>query len=1039
MASSLRRAPRHGGLLRFWPALAIAVVLSLTTTYLASPGEVRSGLPRAPAEVFGHPANLKAARSAASCEAGACALPRSPVAAPVAPLSPRPLSDQLGSSATNWWVANWSGEGMIAENPSNPLNLVSGGAYQLGGAFNASTYYSTGISGAFTSFDGGRSWTQQTLPQYPGWTNPNSATCDQGHLADTAIAFGKNNTVYYVDLSYPLGNTVCLVATASIGLYVTISYDGGVSWNTPIPIAGTVAGASMDKPWIAIDQTTGELYVGYNDDSNGTLVVRNSTDSGQSWSNEVVVSSDSTRGIELVVDPYGGVDATYYDNSLGAIEFVRSTNQGKSFSAAKQLGAAPYSTSNYPDGFRAYTLPGIGVDGYAGNAYTGRLFVTWQNGSGGVAGSPAISLAYSSNNGSKWTAPRTVNSNATPMNYQPDVAVGPDGTVYTEWYGVRATDGHYRLYAALSHNGGRTFDSQITVSDNDSLPRYRVGGLGGWWIGDYTHIIADQWGARPLWTDARSGLSWTCSPCLWGVNYNISFYTAEVVNETVGSNVPVNITLGGTVPLPGTISPGPAPVAVDALAGDNVSLSAPATVMVNGSTEYFSVWYGTTYTSNLTINATARGADRWFACYVPTVGAPCRAPGAPGYLNVSVTPANATVKVNHTLAATPSGHGRLLLGPGSYVVQAWAWGRWPSTVWVNVTAGDTAYANLTLTLVQGTLNGSVAPVQATVRLNGTVLGHAPNGSFSTPLNPGLYELAATLFGYATYVNSSVRIQFNQTTSVPINLTALPGWINGTVAPGNASVTVNGVPVPVTNGQYSIVEHVGTYWVNATATGYYSYQSGPLVMGPFGRVTANVSLVLILGTLAGSVTPINAQVWIAGQPVNVTSGTFSVTLPPGDYTVNASASQYSPHTTIARVKAANTTILTLVLPLAPGWISATVSPSNASVTVDGRPVTVSASGTFNVTVPSGAHYVNATVPGFGEVDRIVRVNPGATTAVHLVLSALAGNSSSGLYLGAGIAVVAIALVLAVVLVWRRRRRPPPTAEEPASTGDSDSPG
>ncbi|MCI4328139.1 MAG: hypothetical protein L3J86_01020, partial [Thermoplasmata archaeon] len=97
-------------------------------------------------------------------------------------------------------VANWSGEGMIAENPANPNNLVSGGLYQYLSSFNSTAYYNTGVSGVFTSWDGGKTWIDQTLPINPQWLNTSSPTCNMLHLADTAIAFGSNNTVYYVDL-----------------------------------------------------------------------------------------------------------------------------------------------------------------------------------------------------------------------------------------------------------------------------------------------------------------------------------------------------------------------------------------------------------------------------------------------------------------------------------------------------------------------------------------------------------------------------------------------------------------------------------------------------------------------------------------------------------------------------------------------------------------------------------------------------------------------------------------------------------------------
>lgn len=1027
MYSSPRTQPTRpnrwlGGL-----ALAVGVLLlagpalSLPTSVLDASGA--SAVPQVPGALLPAAplASIREAGMHEGCGSAGCAIPGPDLPSSPRPAVVRPSAFPFGSSATNWLVANWSGEGMIAENPNNPNNLVSGGLYQYLSSFNSTGYYNTGVSGVFTSWDGGKTWTDQSLPINPQWLNTSSATCNMLHLADTAIAFGSNNTVYYVDLVDGIGDQVCTAPTASLALYVTISNDGGTTWGTPIGLAGTTAGGFIDKPWIAVDPVTGEVYVAYNDDGNGTISLRNSTDSGQTWSKPVNLTSAGGLGVELVVAPSGTVDATWYNNGP---TFSESTDHGAAFSTPKLLATSVGAANPSPDFFRAFTLPGLGVDGFSGNAYTGRLFSIWQNGSGGVKGSPFVSLSYSSDNGTTWSAPATINSNLSQEAYQPDIAVGPDGTVYAEWYGENATNGHYRLYAAESHNGGATFDPQFSVSDNDSLPLYTTGGSAGWWIGDYTHIMADQLGARPLWTDARSPLNWLCSPCLWGVDYNITFYTAEITNASISANVPVNLSLNGTLPFPGIVSAGPGGVGVDALVGDLANLTAPAQVLVNGSTWYFALWYGSVLSINLTLNTTVQGPDRWIACYVPVDGGRCEAPGAPGALEVNVHPSNATVKVNQVSTTLVGGQATLNEVPGVYQVQAWAVGHWSSIVNVTVTPGNVTYANFTLAAVPGTVAGTVFPTGALVRLNFSILPVDGSGGFSALVTPGSYTLTATYFGYAPYVNSSVGIQFNQTTFVPIALAPLPGWINGTVAPGNATVTVNGVATNVSNGSFSVQEGIGTYWVNATAPGFYPSSSGPLAMGPFGRLSANVTLVLIVGTLNGTVTPATATVSLNGQPVNVTAGTFSLSLPPGNYTIGASAHQFTPFAGEVRIVADRSTTADLTLNLSPGWIEGTVAPANATVTVDGAPLVVSSSGAFNVTTKAGTHELNATVPGFGESDQQVVVTPGATTHEKITLSALSssGLATSTLEFGVIAAVVVVIAAVVGLVLWRRRRPP-----------------
>ncbi|MCI4337553.1 MAG: glycoside hydrolase, partial [Thermoplasmata archaeon] len=935
---------------------------------------------------------------------------------------PHPGAHPSGSSATNWLVANWSGEGMIAENPTNPNNLVAGGLYQYLSSFNSTGYFNTGVSGAFTSWDGGRTWVDRTLPANPEWFNSSSATCNQLHLADTAIGFGPNNTVYYVDLTDSIGDQVCTATTTSLALYVTISTDGGNSWGTPIGLAGTTAGGFIDKPWIAIDPRTGEVYVAYNDDGNGTISLRNSTDNGLNWSRPVnLTSGTGGLGVELVVDPWGGVDATWANNG---VEFCRSSDHGAHFSTPKLLATATSGATPSPDSFRAFMLPGLGIDDSAGTPYAGRLFSIWQNGSGGAIGTPVISLTYSSDNGTTWSNPTAINSNTTLESYQPDIAVGPDGTVYAEWYGERFSDGHYRLYGAESHDGGATFDPQFAVSDNDSVPTYAVGGSAGWWIGDYTHIVADQLGARPLWTDARSSLAWDCSPCLWGVNYNITFYTSELTNATLGSNVPVNITVNGTVPFPGNTSVGTGSVGVDALVGDTVNLTAPAQVLVNGTTWFFAAWYGSVDSENFTLATSVHGADRWLACFVPVQGWRCHAAGAPGNLVVNVLPRNATVKVDGVSTATPLGTVDLVRTPGPYQVKAWAVGHWPAMAVGNVTPGNVSYVNLTLPAVPGTLAGSVSPTGAAVLLNSTPIAVAANGSFTSSTLPGTYTLSATLYGYASYVNHSVSVQFNQTTYLPITLVPLPGWINGTVFPGNATVTINGADVSVVNGAYSVQELVGTYWVNATAPGFDPSTSGPLTMVPLGHLVSNLSLVLIVGTLGGTISPAWATVLVDQQPIVVTSGSFSLNLTPGVHTIAATAPQYDPRSASETIRANESTRIALALNISSGWIAGAVSPTNATVTVDGHPVVVTLSGWFNVTLKPGPHQLNASVPGFLEVDKTVTVTSDVTTHASITLTPIAAAGTFLTTTTVGLIVVALLIVavLAVYIFWPRRRRP-----------------
>jgi len=963
-----------------------------------------------------------------------------PMACSTGPRSSAPLVPHagLGSTATNWYVANWAGEGMIRENPNDPRNLVAGGLYQAPSAANdTGTYNTSGVSGVFTSRDGGRTWFDQTLPPSPDWSDATSAECGHIHLADTAIGFGPNDVVYYIDLSYPIASsTTCPNPQAGIGLYGAVSHDGGTTWNAPVALRGTVAGTSVDKPWIAVDPNTGEAYVAYTDDNNGSGIwIQNSTDEGASWSDALELTSGGRTGlgVELMVDPSGGVDAAWIDSGGGQVLFTRSTDHGATFSTPVVIGT-PVTTysSPYPDAFRTFTLPALGVDGFPGNPYTGTLYSVWQDGLGGAAGDPTVKLSRSTNNGSTWSTPIRVSSNTTDEDFQPSVAVGPDGAVYVDWYGENASSGAYRLKAALSVDGGRTFAPEVIVSDVDSIPSTAATGP-DWWIGDYTDITADATGARPLWTDARATEGWTCvSPCLWGYVYNISFYTALLVNDSIGASVPVNVSLGGTVGGTGSIALGAAPTPALWLVGASYDVTAPSTTVWNGSTYYFDYWYGARsnpllYSTGVTLAGTVAGGEHLTACYSAQPSGTCQAPGAPGFLNVSVAPAYANVTVDGVARSITAGGATFPASPGHHWVNATAPGYFPLNRSVTVTPGNTSAVAIVLAPIQGVLAGTVDPTYARVTVNGTNVPVLSNGSFATPLLPGSYDVVASALDYYTFTAVGVPVTASNTTFLSIVLVGLPGWINGTVAPASiAVVTVNdrSTPVDPSTGAFSARVDPGSYWVNATAPGYLPSGSGPLVVGPFGSVSVDLALVQILGSLSGLVIPVSAALTVNGTPVVLSAGTFALDLVPARYIVTASASGYDPLNLSADVRANETTRLVLTLNVSDGWITGHVDPNSAELLIDARPVAVASNGAFNVSASPGTHHLRATSDGYATTDENLTVDAGRATNVAVTLDAIVSASASPAYLLpiALLAVAAVAVVL-LVLLWRRRRRPP----------------
>jgi len=98
-------------------------------------------------------------------------------------------------------------------------------------------------------------------------------------------------------------------------------------------------------------------------------------------------------------------------------------------------------------------------------------------------------------------------------------------------------------------------------------------------------------------------------------------------------------------------------------------------------------------------------------------------------------------------------------------------------------------STVALTLVNGTYNYTVAPV--------------PD-----------YALASAATGDFTIAGAPV--------AVLLSFTPEPGWLNATVSPSNASVTVNGESVPLVSGAFTLEEMPGSFAIEATVSGYAPY-------------------------------------------------------------------------------------------------------------------------------------------------------------------------------------------------------------------------
>jgi thermopsin len=348
------------------------------------------------------------------------------------------------------------------------------------------------------------------------------------------------------------------------------------------------------------------------------------------------------------------------------------------------------------------------------------------------------------------------------------------------------------------------------------------------------------------------------------------------------------------------------------------------------------------------------------------------------------------------------------------------------------------------TFVGGELSGSAYDLEAGDVENDTVAGSWANLSFL----PGEY----TAYAYAT----------NPAYAAPdetFNVTG--GSIHVTFAFQSAySITATESGLPGTVGWTLEAERGGTYYI--TSGGGTSHALDGLLPGTYtwfaladGWAPVPASGTVTLASDVTETVTFVAYYVISVHATGLTTGTdwtftyastsggygnawqttgawINLTLPAltYDWAISAPGFTGAPATG-SEVLTSNTTLsVTFDSVTATGTLSGTVTPSGASLWVDGAVLSLGPGGTFSVTLPVGVHSVEATASGYVPYYNNVTVTAGGL--VHLTITLTATSSSSngkgvgtlGWVLVALLAALAAIFLVTTIIYARRGRQPPP---------------
>jgi thermopsin len=305
-----------------------------------------------------------------------------------------------------------------------------------------------------------------------------------------------------------------------------------------------------------------------------------------------------------------------------------------------------------------------------------------------------------------------------------------------------------------------------------------------------------------------------------------------------------------------------------------------------------------------------------------------------------------------------------------------------------------------------------------------------------------YNFTATSAGYAPH-NGTITLSSNTTLTINFQLAAALTFSESGLPSGTPwTVTLTqGTTVTTLSGTGSTIVFdtvVGAYSYTVSASGY-----APTPSSGTGTLSTNsvVTVAFVTSTLTFTDPGLPA-----GTPwtVTVTQGTTVTTLAGtgasivftgivGSFTYTIAATGYvATPSSGSGTMPANATV-SISFAVATGTLSGTVSPSGATLWVDGIQQTLGAGGTYSVTLPVGVHSVEVTDSGYVNYFNNATTKQGATTTLNIALTAV-GSSSSGvagisstgwILIGLLAALAVIFLVLALVFA-RRGRRPPAVA-------------
>jgi BNR repeat-like domain len=388
-------------------------------------------------------------------------------------------------------------------NGSTIIAATQVGRFTDGGASNI---------GWSTSTDNGTTWQGGFLPN----TTVNATPPGKyDRVSDPSVTYDAAHRRWMIS-SLAISNTFS--SAVGVAVLVSISSDGGLTWNPPVEVANA-NGGFFDKDWIVCDNTAsssfyGHCYVEWDIASNGdTVQMSTSSDGGSTWSAEQGTADNASGlGGQPLVQPNGTVIVPFLSSgalgSTSSISAFTSTDGGASWNSSVTIATQ---TNHQVASIRTEPLPSAEIDS------TGKVYVAWQD-CRFESGCSANDIVMStSTDGKTWSAVQRIPTDTVGSNVEhfiPGLAVDPSTSgstahlalTYYYYPDANCSTSTCQLEVGFvsSVDGGNNWSTKTTLTPSAMNLTWLSNTTDGYMVGDYISTSFSDGKAFPLFVAASA-------------------------------------------------------------------------------------------------------------------------------------------------------------------------------------------------------------------------------------------------------------------------------------------------------------------------------------------------------------------------------------------------------------------------------------------------------------------------------------------------------------------------------------------------------